>query len=289
MVEELSTDLVHSAGACSVENSERNRLEFRQLPTSTTVNYEFQTTTVCMTQTEHPVHVWSASLEVPQPGLTEYTNLLSTSEKERSRRFRFDRDRERFIAGRGFLRTVLGHYLGVQPGDVEFAYGPNGKPGLTDSSSGIHFNLAHSVDLAVLGVTRASEIGVDVEQIRPMPDADELVERFFSKREADQFRTLPEGQKAEAFFNLWTRKEALLKATGEGIGYLLNRVEVSFLAGERPEILGLPEGQMGAERWSLHHLSPAAGFVGGWPCPAGKSRWSSEAGRRRDGTRDQMH
>jgi 4'-phosphopantetheinyl transferase len=100
-----------------------------------------------------------------------------------------------------------------------------------------------------------------------MPDAQELVERFFSPRENAQFRALPDEQKQEGFFNLWTRKEALLKATGEGIGYMLNKVEVSFLPGDRPQFLSLPEGQVPRGAWGLFHLSPTPGFVGAAAIP----------------------
>jgi 4'-phosphopantetheinyl transferase len=220
-----------------------------------------------MTQPAHTVHVWSTNLDVGGSILSEFAGLLSPSELERARRFRFDRDRDRFIAGREFLRSVLGHYLGVQPRGLEFAYGPNGKPALKGACARLHFNFSHSANLALLGVTRVACIGIDVEQVRPMPEAEELVERFFSPRETAQFRALPEEQKQEGFFNLWTRKEAFLKATGEGIGYMLNKVEVSFLPGDRPQFLSLPEGQIPRGPWGLFHLSPVPGFVGAVAIP----------------------
>src|SRR5262249_48669543 len=116
-------------------------------------------------------------------------------------------------------------------------------------------------DLALIAITRLGAIGVDVEQIRPVADAGELVERFFSPRENILFTALPDNQKNAAFFNLWTRKEAWLKATGEGIAHSLNRVEVTFLPGEPAQLLALPEKPGLISDWTLRALTPASGFV----------------------------
>ncbi|HEV2393476.1 MAG TPA: 4'-phosphopantetheinyl transferase superfamily protein [Verrucomicrobiae bacterium] len=169
---------------------------------------------------------------------------MSDDEIQRAGRFHFEQHRNRFIAGRGLLRAVLARYLCAAPKQIKFAYGTNGKPCLAKSTGGdnLEFNLAHSEDVALLAVTRTFPVGIDVERIRPMPDAAELVARFFSPRESAIFRGLPSEEQSSAFFSLWTRKEALLKATGEGIGHLLNQVEVSFLPGEPVRIIRMPEG-----------------------------------------------
>ncbi|HYG35495.1 MAG TPA: 4'-phosphopantetheinyl transferase superfamily protein, partial [Clostridia bacterium] len=121
---------------------------------------------------------------------------------------------------------------------------------------------SHSEDLALVAVTRAGMVGVDVERVRPIEDADELVARFFSPREAETFKGLPLDQKPVAFFNLWTRKEAWLKATGEGISRSLHRVEVSFLPGEPAQLQSLPEDLTQNKSWALHDLAPAHGYAG---------------------------
>jgi 4'-phosphopantetheinyl transferase len=156
----------------------------------------------------------------------------------------------------------LGNYLQMPPAEVPLVYGPNGKPLLqtAGNQTTIHFNLAHSQNLALLAVTYAGQIGVDVEAVRPLNDAHELVNRFFSARESVAFESVPEAEKPEAFFNLWTRKEAWLKATGEGIGHLLNKVEVSFLPGEPAKLLSLPQNT--TSPWTLTDLAPAPGFAG---------------------------
>ena len=213
------------------------------------------------------------------PGWLNSRQALAPAERERAARFHFPRDRNRFIAGRGALRQILGRYLQTDPIKLQFTYGPHGKPALAQGAeeSGLQFNLAHSGGLALLAVTRSGKIGVDLERVRALKDAEGLVTRFFCPREIAAFQGLPEDQKPAAFFNLWTRKEAWLKAIGEGIGHSLNRVEVSFLPGEPARLLTLPEGPHAAARWNLRDLAPAPGFAaalaisGDWnvPCTAG--------------------
>ncbi len=220
------------------------------------------------------VHVWAAWLAPPPAALAEFGASLSSAEAERAARFRFERDRDRFVAGRGLLRRLLGRYLQTDPQAVEFTYSAEGKPALAGAfaASGLHFNLAHSEGLALLAVTRAGPVGIDVERIRALSDAAELVSRFFSARESAAFRLLPEDQKPAAFFSLWTRKEAWLKATGEGLAHLLARVEVSFLPGESARWLSLPERQAHDADWMLHELEPAPNFTGALAVAAPRPR-----------------
>ncbi len=196
--------------------------------------------------------------------LEHFHATLSTEEKERAARFKFEKHRNRFIAGRGALRDILGHYLDANPADLKFNYSANGKPGLltVPPAGNFHFNLAHSDDLALIAVTRIGMVGVDVECIRPVKEMDQLVARFFSPRENKLFEKLSADEKPSAFFNLWTRKEALLKATGEGITRSLSLVEVSFLAGEPARLLAISGDAVKAAEWKLQDFSPAPGFVG---------------------------
>jgi 4'-phosphopantetheinyl transferase len=207
-------------------------------------------------------HVWAFPLELEACALEALAALLPSAERERASRFHFQRDQARFIAGRAQLRILLARYLRADPAALDFLYGPFGKPALTTSwaRSKLAFNLAHSEDLAVAAIAR-TECGIDVERVRPQPDMDELVARFFSPRETVSFQRLPAGQKPQAFFNLWTRKEAWLKAIGEGIGRSLDRVEVSFLPEEPAQLLALPGNSKLAASWSLLALSPAPGFT----------------------------
>ena len=209
------------------------------------------------------VHVWAARLDLPASVLAGFTATLSPPELERAARFHFERLRQRFIAGRGLLRALLGRYLSVEPGQVEFSYGSAGKPMLLtpDPETPPHFNLAHTDDLALLAFTRLGPVGVDAERVRALDDVTGLVARFFSAREHAAFASLPEAQQPAAFFNLWTRKEAWLKATGEGIAHSLHLVEVSFLPREPARLLAVPEPLSQGRPWTLLDLRPAAGFA----------------------------
>ena len=257
------------------------------------------------------VHVWAVPLDSAPPALPQLAATLASEERQRAARFRFPRDRDRFIAGRGLLRAILGRYLDLDPAEVEFAYGPHGKPFLAPTklpgpsdqprprprsspdpsayddqnqdqtkqrtnppsdSPPLQFNLAHSDTLALLAVTRLDRVGVDVEHIRVLPDARQLVARFFSLRENELYQNLSASQRPAAFFNLWTRKEAWLKATGEGIAHSLHLVEVSFLPGEPARFLALPPGSSEPAAWALHDLNPAPGFAAALAIPAGPSR-----------------
>jgi 4'-phosphopantetheinyl transferase len=210
------------------------------------------------------VHVWATALSAPAQTLDDFATTLSPEEKGRAHKFKFEKHRNRYIAGRGALRKILGQYLRAGPAELRFVQLENGKPVLAEefSSTGIHFNLSHTEDLALVAVTRLGVVGVDVECIRPVKDMDELVARFFSPRENEAFQKVADDVKPAAFFNLWTRKEALLKATGEGITRSLSLVEVSFLPGESARLLAISGDAAKAATWSLRDLSPAAGFTG---------------------------
>ena len=209
------------------------------------------------------IHVWAISLDVTPGALATLETALCPAERERAARFRFEQHRNRFIAGRGLLRNILSSYLNARPQTLEFCSGPNGKPALANLSTvnDLQFNLAHSEGLALAAVTTAGEVGVDVERVRVLDDAEELVRRFFSRSEAEIFRELPPALKPAAFFNLWTRKEAFLKATGEGIAHSMHRVEVSFLPGESARFAGLPADLGDPNAWVLRDLAPAPGFA----------------------------
>jgi len=209
------------------------------------------------------VKVWMLPLDVSSLLRNRLEVLLCPAERYRASRFHFELHRNRFIVGRSSLRLILGHYLEVDPKLIEFVYGPQGKPALTPRTKNddVQFNLAHADSVGLVAITRTAAIGVDIERIRPLSDMNQLVRRFFSPRENRAFQKLAAELKPAAFFNLWTRKEAWLKATGQGIAHYLHQVEVSFLPGEPARLLGLPGELRCGEEWSLRDLKTAPGFA----------------------------
>lgn len=209
------------------------------------------------------VHVWRASLEQPATCVHRLLNLLSHDEQARANRFYLERDRRRFIVARGALRTILGCYLGVEPGQLRFRYEFHGKPFLSDElgAGELRFNLAHSNELALYAFTCGREIGIDVEYIHPVPDIEQIAARFFSANENAALHMLPESQRLEAFFNCWTRKEAYIKALGDGLAYPLTQFQVSLRPGEPAQLLWAEGSPEKVTRWSMTALSPAPGYV----------------------------
>jgi len=202
------------------------------------------------------VHVWFADTEARVDD-----TVLSPDERERALRFRFDRDRGRFVAARSTLRLILAQYLDAEAGAIEFGYGAQGKPHLAGeaAASGLHFNLAHAQGVAVYALARGRAVGVDIESVRPLSDADEIAERFFSPQEARQLRALPAPDKERAFFNCWTRKEAFIKALGQGLSYPLDRFEVSI--GPKGRLVSTDTSTPQGGDWSLREIEAPSGYV----------------------------
>lgn len=203
------------------------------------------------------VHVWAADLDAPAEQISAFERTLATDERDRAGRYVFARDRNRFVSGRGLLRAILGTYLEMEPAQVRFVYGPHGKPALSGSC---HFNVAHCEDLLLVALTRVCPVGIDVERIRALDDAEELAVRFFSPGEIAQLKKVSKDQQAAAFFSLWTRKEAYLKATGQGISELLSQIEVSFLDGQPAKVISISGSPQAAAQWTLKELTPARHF-----------------------------
>lgn len=208
------------------------------------------------------VHVWRVSLDQPASRVQHLAQILSADERTRAERFYFEHDRKHFIVGRGLLRTLLGRYLGIEPGQLQFCYGSRGKPALAETfGGGTCFNLSHSQGLALYAFTCNRQIGIDLEYIRPMAGAEQIVERFFSAREHSMFCSLPQSQKQKAFFQCWTRKEAYIKAIGDGLAKSLDQIEVSLAPGEPARLLSIEGDPQAGDRWFFQELKPASGYV----------------------------
>ncbi|WP_414528767.1 4'-phosphopantetheinyl transferase HetI [Nodularia chucula] len=202
------------------------------------------------------VHVWRINLDIPEAQQQNLLLTLSSDELTRANRFHFQEHRQRFIAGRGILRSILGRYLGIEPQQVQFDYQERGKPILADNlaKSGLCFNLSHSQGLALCAVNYHYPIGVDLEYIRRQSDVEALAKRFFLPSEYALMRSLPPEQKQETFFRYWTCKEAYLKTTGEGLTQL-EQIEISLTPTETAQLHT-------SDNWSLFELRPAEDYFG---------------------------
>lgn len=209
------------------------------------------------------VHVWRAGLDQSPSQADGFLNTLDDDELSRADRFYFSRDRERFIVARGVLRAILGRYLNRVPESLGFDYNIHGKPALASESDAdtIHFNLSHSHGTALYAFARGREIGVDLEFIRCDLEAEQIAERFFSHREISTLRALPQSLRKYAFFLCWTRKEAYIKARGDGLSMPLDQFDVSLIPGEPAALLSTQPDTDDALRWSLRNLIPASGYA----------------------------
>jgi 4'-phosphopantetheinyl transferase len=206
------------------------------------------------------VQLWSATLDQPVGVVGELRRLLSGDEVARARRFRFERDRNRFVVGRAVLRLLLGRYLEQPPDTIRFSYSAHGKPDLTDFSGKVMFNLSHSEDLALYAFCLDVEIGVDVERFRRRHAREDVAERFFSPSEVAVLRSLPPPGRPEAFLRCWTRKEAFVKARGDGLSLPLDQFDVTLAPGEPARLLRTAWAPEEAASWSLH--DPSADLPG---------------------------
>jgi 4'-phosphopantetheinyl transferase len=206
------------------------------------------------------VHVWRLALDAPHTCLARLWLTLAGDERARAERYFFEQHRQRFIAGRGFMRAILARYLHQQPDSLRFCYGPNGKPSLA-ADGVLPFNLSHSEDGGLLAVSRSRELGVDLEQVRPRPNLEELAQRFFAPAEVAALAEVAAAEKDLAFYNCWTRKEAFIKASGEGLARPLDQFTVSLRPGEPARLLAVHGDPQEASRWEIRSLTPWPDFV----------------------------
>jgi 4'-phosphopantetheinyl transferase len=209
------------------------------------------------------VDVWATALD-PAPAVqARLDQWLDADERARAARFVFPRDARRFRVARGTLREILGAFLGTTPDAVRFVYAAAGKPALTEpfTDTGIAFNVSHSGEVALYAIGARRRIGVDVEQIRPLDDLETLAERNFSAAERRVLLALPPAAREPAFFACWTRKEAFIKALGDGLSYPLDTFTVSFTAGEPARFVEIRGEPATAARWTLAALDAGPGYA----------------------------
>jgi 4'-phosphopantetheinyl transferase len=205
----------------------------------------------------HSVHVWGTDLDAqPAHTATALLRTLAPDEQVRADSFHFDRDRHRYVIARGTLRQLLGAYLGCEPEAVRFAYGPHGKPMLRTPADDerrrgqamLRFNVAHADALALFAVSTDGDVGVDVERVRTLPDWEQVGAAVFAPGELTQVRMASRDEQCREFFRIWTRREALLKALGVGLG---GAVRIDAAPG-----------------FELHDLHPGSGYVAALAVPS---------------------
>jgi len=209
------------------------------------------------------VHIWREFLDLTTLQSNQLRGILSDDELLRAGKFRFERDQKRYIAARGILRMILGRYMGENPQKIHFEYLPNGKPVLSTKPGcdTLRFNMSHSGEMALYAVARGRNIGVDIERIRDDVAVEQIADKFFSHDEISTLGKSHNKKRNEVFFRYWTRKEAFLKATGEGISFPMEQFDVSSISGMGLSPIIIPGDKTESPRWYVQDLFPGAGYA----------------------------
>jgi 4'-phosphopantetheinyl transferase len=206
------------------------------------------------------IHVWTLRTAASRNVIAEFEGILAPDEKRRAAQFRLGRPRESYILTRAILRYLLGSYLGQRPASIQLEYRANGKPALVPDA-GIRFNVTHSGDMAALALTNCCDIGIDLEQLRPLPEFDQIAASFFCSEEIAEIN-LPSGEERErAFFNCWTRKEAYVKASGVGLSRPLKSFRVTVKASTPVRLVFLDDEINASRSWTLHDLQLGSDYA----------------------------
>jgi 4'-phosphopantetheinyl transferase len=211
---------------------------------------------------DREVQVWFRNLDSAGAEASRVLPYLSPDEKQRAERFHFDQHRNEFILSRGTLRLVLASYLDSSPESLSFEYSKHGKPSLTEAYAAqkLSFNLSHTAGMMLLAVVRERRIGVDVERIRSDFNVLEIAERFFSPQEQSRLRNFPKQAQHEAFFRCWTRKEAYIKAKGEGLSIPLRAFEVS-LDPDTATLVATRPDETEARKWKMLNVPMSSHYA----------------------------
>ena len=218
-----------------------------------------QRRTAPITIDTNDVHVWSLSLQQPPPVVEKLRAVLSSDELERAARFYFDRDRRRFIVRRGALRYLLSQYVNIPPYEIGFNYSDYGRPTLPNTQ--LDFNLSDSDELVIYGLGYNRSVGIDVELIRRLDDMMQLAAHTFAPEETAVLQTIPDNDLPLAFFNCWTRKEAYIKAIGQGLSYPLDKFLVSLHPNHPAQLIRDVLDPTATTRWHLKAFTPVPGYI----------------------------
>jgi 4'-phosphopantetheinyl transferase len=210
--------------------------------------------------------LWTVRLDASPDNFDRCLSSLSPDETARADRFHFSRHRRAFVLGRAALRALLGGYLGLGAMEIQFVYGPQGKPALAprleNPACPMQFNAANSGNLAAYAFTIGCQIGVDIERHRELPDLENIAHRFFAPEEAAELRELPAAEKLSAFYHCWSRKEAYLKALGGGLSIPLQSFRVTLRPSVPARFISLGGSEEAARAWTLESFDPEPGFTG---------------------------
>jgi len=207
------------------------------------------------------LHIWAIELQDADSIVAACHSLLSDEEKARAARFYQEQHRRKYTLAHGVLRTLLGSYLGASPAAIQFRFGHARKPFLAGNAT-LQFNLSDSGDLALIGFAHACDLGVDVEFMKRMTDMESIARRFFSPEECSELLSLDLAERTDAFFRCWTRKEAYLKALGDGLAAPLDGFQVTLRPDQEPRLVRTTLAGGKTSHWHLHHLVPAQDYLG---------------------------
>jgi 4'-phosphopantetheinyl transferase len=242
----------------------------------TQLNFLWQGLDIVPKLLTHQVHLWCASLEQSSDKVCQLAQTLSADESARANRFRFRQHQENFVVSRGFLRQILSRYLNLEATELQFFYNKNGKPFLANTltENRLSFNLSHSGKVVLYAMVWNDEIGIDVEEIKFIPEFEGLIKNFFADEEKETILSLEPNQRLQAFFHGWTRKEAYLKAVGTGLSLSPADIQVSLESTKEAKLLKISGDSQIALKWCLKSLAPAEGYVGAIAIP--NQQWHFE-------------
>lgn len=217
-----------------------------------------------MSDLDSKVQIWHYPLDLGFEKTAEYFSILDDAERKRAHRFKFEKHRRRFIVGRSTLRSILARYAGCEPKSVCFGYGEYGKPYIAGPGHvcDLKFSVSNCSSLGAVALTSRTELGLDIEQIRPGSDHGLIVSREFSAEEKSWFHAASETQRAAAFFEIWTCKEAYLKGKGVGLTAPLRRFSISLDRNKQPRLAWSDIDSLDPQRWSLRRVLIEPGFIG---------------------------
>lgn len=208
------------------------------------------------------IHVWAIGLRAPNATHGAYRALLLATEKAQAQKLAFEHLQRSYEVSHGVLRLLLAQYVKCRPQQITYEFGPEGKPSLQGDSP-IRFNMSHSGNLGLYAFTTECEVGIDVEEVRKLPDIEQIASHYFCASEINELlSTRTTESRQNAFFRCWTRKEAYIKAVGGGLNLPLDRFQVTLLADAPARFVSIGNDRLEASQWNLHHLEPASGYIG---------------------------